>query len=256
MDEFLINIDENDKTLNEALKKENENLKAFLLSKIEQEAQKPFKNAYEYHLLKKYYGEGFEDLKLKQNINFKSRSINEPIKQLTRINKALKSSDEALKNVDESGLFYGLDKKLNRWSGGLVELEKERAELDNALINFANISAQVTSRGGNNSNQEREEQRLRLGGDFASKEERINRISQQRKALLDYFEAEKAGLESLGYKLDENSNLMKEYIRQKQKQEYLNNDVKRFDYESYKSERENDDQPLNDEGLKRFKKNG
>lgn len=247
MDEFLIPLEEkkqNEEAKKEALnaqneqenalKKENEALKSLLIEQAAKEQESPFSNAYEQYLAKKYYGDDFLGLKTKQEINFKSRSINEPIKQLTRINKALQSSDEALKNVNESGLGYGIEKKLNRFTGGFKEMDEKNAQLDNALINFANMSAQVTSRGGNNSNQEREEQRLRLGGDFVSSEERANRIAQQRKTLLDYFESEMAGLESLGYRLDKNSTLMQEYLKQKKKQDYINkNGGSKFDYAEY-----------------------
>ena len=234
MDEFLIPLND-EKNTNEqeglnALKEQNEALKNELLKQNES----PFNNAYEQYLMKKYYGDEALDLKAKQDINFKSRSINEPIKQLARINKALNASDEALKNVSESGVIYGANKKLNNLTGGFIGMSEENAQLDNALANFSNMAGQVTSRGGNNSNAAAEEQRRLLGKDFASPKERISRIAQTRKNILDYFEQEKAGLEALGYKLDENSGLMREYIKQKKKQEYLNENAGGgFDFNEY-----------------------
>ena len=248
MEEFLIPIEKKEGEFDAAapsktqasladLKSENEALKAFLSAQIQGSLsspnQSPFNNAYEQYLAKKYYGDDYLGLRTKQDLNLRSRSINEPIKQLTRITKALHSSDEALKNVNESGIGYGIERKLNRWSGGIKEMDERNASLDNALINFANMSAQVTSRGGNNSNQEREEQRQRLGGDFASSEERANRIAQQRRTLLDYFESEAAALESLGYRLDQNSALMQEYLRQRRKQNYMDAAGGKFDYAEY-----------------------
>ena len=248
MEEFLIPIEKKDGELDAAaaaktqarlaaLQGENDALKAFLSAQIQgglsSPNQSPFNNAYEQYLAKKYYGDDYLGLRTKQDLNLRSRSINEPIKQLTRITKALHSSDEALKNVAESGIGYGIERKLNRWSGGLKEMDERNASLDNALINFANMNAQVTSRGGNNSNQEREEQRMRLGGDFASSEERANRIAQQRRTLLNYFESEAAALESLGYRLDQNSALMQEYLRQRRKQNYMDAAGGKFDYAEY-----------------------
>ncbi|ECL5232934.1 hypothetical protein FTH70_09130, partial [Campylobacter upsaliensis] len=124
MDEFLIPVQEQTRQESEneelkALKTQNEALQNELLqnNNLANEAKSPFNNAYEQYLIKKYYGDEGLNLKAKQDINFKSRSINEPIKQLARINKALKASDEALKSVEEAGLRYGANKKLNNLTG-------------------------------------------------------------------------------------------------------------------------------------------
>lgn len=262
MDEFLIPLEnkqekqekqelfKNAEQSGTDLQTQNEALQNKLLKE-----QSPFNNAYEQYLMKKYYGEDGLLLKQKQDINFKSRSVNEPIKQLARINKALKASDEALKNVGESGVIYGANKKLNDFTGGLIGMSEQNAELDNALANFSNMAGQVTSRGGNNSNKAAEEQRRLLGKDFASDEERVSRIMQTRKNILDYFEQEKAGLEALGYKMDEKNSLMQEYLKQKKKQEYLNkNGGGAFEYSEYeKSAYEKFVESKNDD-LKRLKK--
>lgn len=259
MDEFLIPVQEENKQENEelkALKTQNEALQNELLQNeaLQNEAKSPFNNAYEQYLMKKYYGD--EGLKAKQDINFKSRSINEPIKQLARINKALKASDEALKSVEEAGLRYGANKKLNNLTGGIWGIGEENAKLDNALANFANMSGQVTSRGGNNSNKSADEQQRLLGRDFASTKERVSRIAQTRKNIMDYFEQEKAGLEALGYRLDANSSFMKEYLEQKKKQEYLEKNSGAFDFNAYEKSVYEDfaKQKEQNDGLLRLKK--
>ena len=259
MDEFLIPVQEENKQENEelkALKTQNEALQNQLLQNeaLQNEAKSPFNNAYEQYLMKKYYGD--EGLKAKQDINFKSRSINEPIKQLARINKALKASDEALKSVEEAGLRYGANKKLNNLTGGIWGIGEENAKLDNALANFANMSGQVTSRGGNNSNKSADEQQRLLGRDFASAKERVSRIAQTRKNIMDYFEQEKAGLEALGYRLDANSSFMKEYLEQKKKQEYLEKNSGAFDFNAYEKSIYEDfaKQKEQNDGLLRLKK--
>lgn len=246
MDEFLIPVQEQENGELKALKTQNEAL--------QNEAKSPFNNAYEQYLMKKYYGD--EGLKAKQDINFKSRSINEPIKQLARINKALKASDEALKSVEEAGLRYGANKKLNNLTGGIWGIGEENAKLDNALANFANMSGQVTSRGGNNSNKSADEQQRLLGRDFASTKERVSRIAQTRKNIMDYFEQEKAGLEALGYRLDANSSFMKEYLEQKKKQEYLEKNSGAFDFNAYEKSVYEDfaKQKEQNDGLLRLKK--
>lgn len=258
MDEFLIPLEENKQENEElkALKTQNEVLQNQLLQNeaLQNEAQSPFNNAYEQYLMKKYYGD--EGLKAKQDINFKSRSINEPIKQLARINKALKASDEALKSVEEAGLRYGANKKLNNLTGGIWGMGEENAKLDNALANFANMSGQVTSRGGNNSNKSADEQQRLLGRDFASTKERVSRIAQTRKNIMDYFEQEKAGLEALGYRLDANSSFMREYLEQKKKQEYLEKNSGAFDFNAYEKSVYEDfaKQKEQNDGLLRLKK--
>ncbi|EPB0946819.1 hypothetical protein ACRBA3_001498 [Campylobacter upsaliensis] len=261
MDEFLIPVQEQNKQESEseelkALKTQNEALQNELLqnNNLANEAKSPFNNAYEQYLMKKYYGD--EGFKAKQDINFKSRSINEPIKQLARINKALKASDEALKSVEEAGLRYGANKKLNNLTGGIWGIGEENAKLDNALANFANMSGQVTSRGGNNSNKSADEQQRLLGRDFASTKERVSRIAQTRKNIMDYFEQEKAGLEALGYRLDENSSFMREYLEQKKKQEYLENNGGAFDFSEYEKSIYEDfaKQKGGNDGLLRLKK--
>lgn len=258
MDEFLIPLEENKQENEElkALKTQNEALQNQLLQNeaLQNEAQSPFNNAYEQYLMKKYYGD--EGLKAKQDINFKSRSINEPIKQLARINKALKASDEALKSVEEAGLRYGANKKLNNLTGGIWGMGEENAKLDNALANFANMSGQVTSRGGNNSNKSADEQQRLLGRDFASTKERVSRIAQTRKNIMDYFEQEKAGLEALGYRLDANSSFMREYLEQKKKQEYLEKNSGAFDFNAYEKSVYEDfaKQKEQNDGLLRLKK--
>ena len=251
MDEFLIPVQEQENEELKALKTQNEALQNQLL---QNEAKSPFNNAYEQYLMKKYYGD--EGLKAKQDINFKSRSINEPIKQLARINKALKASDEALKSVEEAGLRYGANKKLNNLTGGIWGIGEENAKLDNALANFANMSGQVTSRGGNNSNKSADEQQRLLGRDFASTKERVSRIAQTRKNIMDYFEQEKAGLEALGYRLDANSSFMKEYLEQKKKQEYLEKNSGAFDFNAYEKSVYEDfaKQKEQNDGLLRLKK--
>ncbi|HEF3562023.1 TPA: hypothetical protein R9129_000311 [Campylobacter upsaliensis] len=233
MEEFLIPMQESENEELKALKTQNEALQNELLQNkvLQNEAKSPFNNAYEQYLMKKYYGD--EGFKAKQDINFKSRSINEPIKQLARISKALKASDEALKSVEEAGLRYGANKKLNNLTGGIWGIGEENAKLDNALANFANMSGQVTSRGGNNSNKSADEQQRLLGRDFSSTKERVSRIAQTRKNIMDYFEQEKAGLEALGYRLDENSSFMREYLEQKKKQEYLEKNSGAFDFNAY-----------------------
>lgn len=258
MDEFLIPLEQNKQESEElkALKTQNEALQNELLQNeaLQNEAQSPFNNAYEQYLMKKYYGD--EGLKAKQDINFKSRSINEPIKQLARINKALKASDEALKSVEEAGLRYGANKKLNNLTGGIWGMGEENAKLDNALANFANMSGQVTSRGGNNSNKSADEQQRLLGRDFASTKERVSRIAQTRKNIMDYFEQEKAGLEALGYRLDANSSFMREYLEQKKKQEYLEKNSGAFDFNAYEKSVYEDfaKQKEQNDGLLRLKK--
>ena len=256
MDEFLIPLEQNKQESEKEqeildLKTQNEALQNELLQK---EAKSPFNNAYEQYLMKKYYGD--EGFKAKQDINFKSRSINEPIKQLARINKALKASDEALKSVEEAGLRYGANKKLNNLTGGIWGIGEENAKLDNALANFANMSGQVTSRGGNNSNKSADEQQRLLGRDFSSTKERVSRIAQTRKNIMDYFEQEKAGLEALGYRLDENSSFMREYLEQKKKQEYLENNGGAFDFSEYEKSIYEDfaKQKGGNDGLLRLKK--
>ncbi|MDL0102558.1 hypothetical protein [Campylobacter felis] len=251
MEEFLIPVQESENEELKALKRQNEALQNELL---QNEAKSPFNNAYEQYLMKKYYGD--EGLKAKHDINFKSRSINEPIKQLARINKALKASDEALKSVDEAGLRYGANKKLNNLTGGIWGIGEENAKLDNALANFANMSGQVTSRGGNNSNKSADEQQRLLGRDFASTKERVSRIAQTRKNIMDYFEQEKAGLEALGYRLDENSSFMREYLEQKKKQEYLEKNANSFDFNAYEKSVYEDfaKQKEQNDGLLRLKK--
>ncbi|MDL0114414.1 hypothetical protein NYG88_03840 [Campylobacter felis] len=256
MEEFLIPVQESENEELKALKRQNEALQNELLQNeaLQNEAKSPFNNAYEQYLMKKYYGD--EGLKVKQDINFKSRSINEPIKQLARINKALKASDEALKSVDEAGLRYGANKKLNNLTGGIWGIGEENAKLDNALANFANMSGQVTSRGGNNSNKSADEQQRLLGRDFASTKERVSRIAQTRKNIMDYFEQEKAGLEALGYRLDENSSFMREYLEQKKKQEYLEKNANSFDFNAYEKSVYEDfaKQKEQNDGLLRLKK--
>lgn len=256
MDEFLIPVQEQENEELKALKTQNEALQNQLLQNeaLQNEAKSPFNNAYEQYLMKKYYGD--EGLKAKQDINFKSRSINEPIKQLARINKALKASDEALKSVEEAGLRYGANKKLNNLTGGIWGIGEENAKLDNALANFANMSGQVTSRGGNNSNKSADEQQRLLGRDFASTKERVSRIAQTRKNIMDYFEQEKAGLEALGYRLDANSSFMKEYLEQKKKQEYLEKNSGAFDFNAYEKSVYEDfaKQKEQNDGLLRLKK--
>ncbi|EAJ5118342.1 hypothetical protein C4E78_02265 [Campylobacter upsaliensis] len=256
MEEFLIPVQESENEELKALKTQNEALQNELLQNkvLQNEAKSPFNNAYEQYLMKKYYGD--EGLKAKQDINFKSRSINEPIKQLARISKALKASDEALKNVEEAGISYGANKKLNNLTGGIWGIGEENAKLDNALANFANMSGQVTSRGGNNSNKSADEQQRLLGRDFASTKERVSRIAQTRKNIMDYFEQEKAGLEALGYRLDENSSFMREYLEQKKKQEYLENNGGAFDFSEYEKSIYEDfaKQKGGNDGLLRFKK--
>ncbi|EGK8113661.1 hypothetical protein IO358_001347 [Campylobacter upsaliensis] len=263
MDEFLIPVQEQTRQESEneelkALKTQNEALQNELLqnNNLANEAKSPFNNAYEQYLMKKYYGDEGLNLKAKQDINFKSRSINEPIKQLARINKALKASDEALKSVEEAGLRYGANKKLNNLTGGIWGIGEENAKLDNALANFANMSGQVTSRGGNNSNKSADEQQRLLGRDFASTKERVSRIAQTRKNIMDYFEQEKASLEALGYRLDENSSFMREYLEQKKKQEYLENNGGAFDFSEYEKSIYEDfaKQKGGNDGLLRFKK--
>lgn len=217
------------------LKTQNQALQNALITQELKNNQSPFKDAYEQYLIKKYYGDDGLNLKAKQDINFKSRSINEPIKQLARISKALKASDEALKNINEAGLTYGANKKLNNFTGGIIGMSEENAKLDNALANFANMSGQVTSRGGNNSNKAADEQQRLLGRDFSSTKERISRIAQTRQSILDYFEQEKAGLQALGYNLSENSSLMQEYMQQKKKQDYLNQNAQDFDFKDYEN---------------------
>lgn len=256
MDEFLIPVQEQENEELKALKTQNEALQNQLLQNkvLQNEAKSPFNNAYEQYLMKKYYGD--EGLKAKQDINFKSRSINEPIKQLARINKALKASDEALKSVEEAGLRYGANKKLNNLTGGIWGIGEENAKLDNALANFANMSGQVTSRGGNNSNKSADEQQRLLGRDFASTKERVSRIAQTRKNIMDYFEQEKAGLEALGYRLDANSSFMREYLEQKKKQEYLEKNSGAFDFNAYEKSVYEDfaKQKEQNDGLLRLKK--
>ncbi|HEO8743264.1 TPA: hypothetical protein R1X36_000652 [Campylobacter upsaliensis] len=239
MDEFLIPLEQNKQESEKESEKEQEILdlktqnEALQNELLQKEAKSPFNNAYEQYLMKKYYGDEGLNLKAKQDINFKSRSINEPIKQLARISKALKASDEALKSVEEAGLRYGANKKLNNLTGGIWGIGEENAKLDNALANFANMSGQVTSRGGNNSNKSADEQQRLLGRDFSSTKERVSRIAQTRKNIMDYFEQEKAGLEALGYRLDENSSFMREYLEQKKKQEYLEKNSGAFDFNAY-----------------------
>lgn len=253
MDEFLIPIEEQKpkiKPLEKSEEKTKENLKPDEKANISdekplnkftpnnvkpEEANKALNSSltsYDKYLLDKY-GQGL-NVKTKQDIEFKSRSINEPIKRLTTLNKALAASDEVLKYHEEAGLAQGASKKLNDLTGGIWELDEKGAKYDNALRNFIDISGQALARGGNNSNKAQEEQRKNLGGAFTSKEGVKNRLMQQRQTLLKYMDDELKGLETLGFKVKNDTSLMQNYIKQRKKQDYLENTDK-FDYEEYES---------------------
>lgn len=188
--------------------------------------------AYDGYLLDKF-GKGL-NVKAKQDVDFKSRSINEPIKRLTVLNKALSASDEVLKYSDEAGLKQGMSKKLNDLTGGIWEMSDRRAKYDNALRNFNDISGQALSRGGNNSNKAQEEQRKNLGGNFTSADGVRSRLLQQRETLLRYMQDEIKGLESMGFKINNNTTLMQNYIKERKKQDYLKN-TDDFNYDDYES---------------------
>lgn len=188
--------------------------------------------AYDGYLLDKF-GKGL-NVKAKQDVDFKSRSINEPIKRLTVLNKALSASDEVLKYSDEAGLKQGMSKKLNDLTGGIWEMSERRAKYDNALRNFNDISGQALSRGGNNSNKAQEEQRKNLGGNFTSADGVRSRLLQQRETLLRYMQDEIKGLESMGFKINNNTTLMQNYIKERKKQDYLKN-TDDFNYDDYES---------------------
>ena len=73
---------------------------------------------------------------------------------------------------------------------------------------------------------------------------------------MDYFEQERAGLEALGYRLDENSSFMREYLEQKKKQEYLEKNSGAFDFNAYEKSVYEDfaKQKEQNDGLLRLKK--
>ena len=150
------------------------------------------------------------------------------------LNKALSASDEVLKYSDEAGLKQGMSKKLNDLTGGIWEMSDRRAKYDNALRNFNDISGQALSRGGNNSNKAQEEQRKNLGGNFTSADGVRSRLLQQRETLLRYMQDEIKGLESMGFKINNNTTLMQNYIKERKKQDYLKN-TDDFNYDDYES---------------------
>lgn len=214
----------------------NQNVNSNLNSQTSTDnTQNPQQNnitAYDGYLLDKF-GKGL-NVKAKQDVDFKSRSINEPIKRLTVLNKALSASDEVLKYSDEAGLKQGMSKKLNDLTGGIWEMSDRRAKYDNALRNFNDISGQALSRGGNNSNKAQEEQRKNLGGNFTSADGVRSRLLQQRETLLRYMQDEIKGLESMGFKINNNTTLMQNYIKERKKQDYLKN-TDDFNYDDYES---------------------
>lgn len=213
----------------------NQNVNSNLNSQTSTEDTQNTQNnitAYDGYLLDKF-GKGL-NVKAKQDVDFKSRSINEPIKRLTVLNKALSASDEVLKYSDEAGLKQGMSKKLNDLTGGIWEMSERRAKYDNALRNFNDISGQALSRGGNNSNKAQEEQRKNLGGNFTSADGVRSRLLQQRETLLRYMQDEIKGLESMGFKINNNTTLMQNYIKERKKQDYLKN-TDDFNYDDYES---------------------